>query len=228
MAAGILKFGRNIDTDSGDDIWDGSAPYPFPAAAATTTIKSGSADDAYGGTGATTVLVEGLDANYLPISQTVRMNGITAVTLDDEYLRVFRAKVVDSGSGDINAGDIQVLHTATVLAQISTGIGQTLMAIYTMPADIYGWLEKWRVTTPGTGTLLFQVKPFGKSWNTKDVLYTPTAIGGVVEHTWEDPTLRNCFDPKTDIRVRAELGANDLGIASSFNLKFSETTSPPK
>jgi len=93
----IHKFGRNTDSDTGDDIWDGSAAYPFPAAAATTTVASGDANDTSDGTGARTIDVMGLDANYASVTESVTMNGTSNVTLSTSFLRVFRAYVTTVG-----------------------------------------------------------------------------------------------------------------------------------
>jgi hypothetical protein len=52
----------------------------YAAAALQMTVSSSSASDTSAGTGARTVLITGLNANYAVISESVTMNGQTAVT----------------------------------------------------------------------------------------------------------------------------------------------------
>jgi hypothetical protein len=213
----MLKFGRNVDADTGDDVWDGSAAYPFPAAAAETTIVSDSADDAAAGTGARTVTVYGLDANYLEITETVTLNGLTPVTLTKQYLRLHRGFVATAGSGGVNAGNLQLKHSSIVITQISAGYGQTLMSIYTLPADVYGWLASWRGSSDGSVAvkLALQTRPYGGAWNTKDVLLfdaTGNSLAQIDFAIWQR------FAPKTDFRVRVITGGNGVDVAAQFDL----------
>lgn len=225
----VRKFGHNADCDSGDDIWDGSAPYPFPSAAATTTIVSDSAEDdpvkgdQSAGTGAYLVEVQGLDANYLELREQVTLNGIAAVTLQNQFLRAHRAIVLTGGTAGENAGNIQVKHGATVILQISAGMGQTLMTVYTLPANTWGWLCEWQVTKDGAGshTMALQVRPFGGMWNTKELaILNPTGTT-IFTHEWR-PWAR--FAPKTDFRVRAVSGANAVDVTASFAMLLNSSS----
>ena len=135
FAGTVRKFGYNADVDAGtEDIWIGGGSLNWPSAAAATNIISSSTDDdASPATGANTVTVEGLDANYQLVRETAEMNGQTQVALTTQFLRVFRAWVATAGTGLTNAGNIDVRHTTTILARIGTGDGQTLQAGYTVP-----------------------------------------------------------------------------------------------
>jgi len=143
----ISKFGRNPGVKSADyeSIWDGSNLYPWPTAAETLNVVSDDTDDSSSGTGARTVEIEGLDTNWAVITETVTMNGTTNVTTTNSFLRVYRARVVTAGSTGTNEGTITFTNTSSsnVIAQISvdnSGFGQTLMAIYTIPAGKSGYL----------------------------------------------------------------------------------------
>ena len=222
----IGKFGRNTDVDTGvglpEDIWDAGAAYAWPSAAATTTIVSSSTDDdgAPVGTGAHTVQVYGLDANYLKIDETVTLNGTSAVTLSNQYLRVFRAKVLTAGSGEVNAGNIQIKHGSTVLAQITTDYGQTLMAIYTVPADYTeAWLVKWYVSLTkkqtAAATVVIQMRAYGGAWQTKEVIGVSSTSG---DSQYEYPQWL-AVAPKTDIRLRViYISADNTDVSGRFVL----------
>jgi hypothetical protein len=220
----IEKFGRNtdVDTAAAEDIWDGGGVYAFPSAAAATTIVSSDGADDVGGTGALTVEVQGLDASNVLTTETVVMTGAVAVTLATEYKRVFRAKVVTAGSGEVNAGNIQIKHGATVLAQISIGMGQTLMAIYTVPAGFAGYLLGFYASmnrrTATTCDIFVQVREAGEAWNTKMVIGLNSAASSYLKHDYPVPIPRDGFAAGTDIRMRAEVGANDVDISAGFTM----------
>jgi hypothetical protein len=138
----ISKFGYNpsIGTTTFESIWEGSNAYPWQTVADQLEVLSSSANDTSAGTGARTVELQGLDSSWNLLSETVTMNGTTAVTTTGSFLRIFRARVVTAGSNLINAGDITIRDqdTSTTRAIITNSpgksMGQTLMAIYTVPA----------------------------------------------------------------------------------------------
>ena len=215
----VNKFGRNIDADTGDDVWDAGGAYPFPSAAAATTVESSSVADTLLGTGARTVEIQGLDANYEFISETAELDGTTPVTLANEYLRVYRAKVLTAGTGENNAGNIDIKHGATVLARISANYGQTLMAIYTTRAGHYGWINRWRAVADGNSAakIAIQTRNAGGAWQTKDVAILTTSSSTFdVEYQFFKKVPE-----KTDLRVRVLEGANNLDIVSQLDIKES-------
>lgn len=218
----VHKFGYNASiatADTPEDVWDGSLSYPWPSAAAVTTIVSDSADDDEGGTGAITVRVYGLDANYAEIDEVATLNGIGVVTLDNEYLRVFRAKVLTAGSGDVNAGNILVKQSTTVVTQITAGYGQTLMAIYTVPAGKTAYLSHWYATLGKAQTTIAEItldmREFDSAWQTKELISLSNSSGDFSLHYPEYRTV----SAKTDIRVRVRsVSANDTNVSSGFDL----------
>jgi len=138
----IQKFGRNDDISAGvtEDIWAGGGIRAYLTSAETMDVVSTSANDdgAPAGTGAQTLTIEGLDSDYLEVSDTITMNGVTAVTTTQSFLRVHRAYVVASGSNETNVGDITIDPTTSGAgsrqAAIAAGDGQTLISHYTVPA----------------------------------------------------------------------------------------------
>jgi len=213
--------GRNADADTGaaEDVWDVGGLYTFPAAAAETSIVSDSADDDAEGTGALTVEVFGLDANYLAISEVAALNGATPVVLTAEFLRVNRVKVLTAGSGETNAGNIQVLHGATVLAQVTASMGESKMAIYSVPAGYKaGWLSSLRVNLGRAVTsiaeLELQVRDFGGVWRVLEPVSVSNTVGLVIEYAaW----LR--LAPKTDVRLRCmSVSANNTVVNASVDI----------
>lgn len=133
----VAALGNNsgIDIGTPEDVWSSGGIYPFLSAASALEIISSSVNDTAAGTGARTVLINGLDGSYVEISETVTLNGTTPVALTKTYLRINNAFIMSAGSLEVNAGNIDIRSPAsTVRAQIPTGYGITRSSLYTVPA----------------------------------------------------------------------------------------------
>lgn len=220
----LHKFGRVLDVDTAttpEDVWDGGGVYPWPTSAIVPTIVSDDAADAAAGTGARTVTIEGLDADYMMISETATLDGATPVSFVLPFFRVYRAYVVTAGSGETNAGNLLIKHGATTIAQITAEIGQTLMAIYTTPADyskVWGIKNYAQVmkTTATVVELALQTKLEGGAWRTQEV----TTLRSASNSSWqyEFPCWRK-ITPKMDVRWRVlSVSANDTDVVAGFDM----------
>lgn len=145
----VYKFGHNEDAGtSPEDVWENGGTYPWQTAAQTLEAISTSANDAAAGTGIRTVRVFGLDANFNEIDETITMNGTNAsAATTQSFLRVFRAYGVTCGSGGEGAGTITIRVSGGGSAQAVLEyqgsvlhMGQTQMAIYTVPAGYRAYL----------------------------------------------------------------------------------------
>lgn len=137
----VTALGHNPDVDTAttpEDIWTGGGLYPWLAAATALEVVSDNAADAAAGTGARTARVDGLDANYAEVSQTVTLNGTTPVALATPLLRVNGALIMSAGSGKTNAGSLSVRDAGagTVRSIVPAGYGITRQSVFTVPA---GW-----------------------------------------------------------------------------------------
>ena len=232
----VQKFGRLPDIDAAqtnEDVWDGEGAYTFPAAATAMKISSSSTNDdgAPVGTGALTMRVYGLNAAWEEVIQDVTLNGQTGVTIPTSLIRVYRAYVLTAGTGGVNAGDIWIgtgdITTgvpAVKYAGIKTGMGQTLMAIYTVPAGpvTSAKLTRWYATV-GAGqaayaTVALQTREYGASWRSRRVC-------GIGEGGWMSDTLLYgiTVQPKCDIRVRVIVnGVNNSAIDAGFDVELND------
>jgi len=130
----IFKFGYNEEIqDVEETIWDVGGLYAYPSSAVTMTATSSS--------GATDenvqVTMQGVDASYNELSETVTLNASGTATTTGSFLRVNRAFVA---SGTASAGNITIANGGTTYAYVSTLHQQTLMAIWTVPAGYTGYL----------------------------------------------------------------------------------------
>jgi len=125
-------------------VWEnmGSTEYVFPGSALTMQLVSTGASDT------ASITINGLDANYAIISETLVLNGTTNVPTTKQYFRI-NSMVVSAGSATNPAGVVSLSNGGTVYAQINTAvyngttssIGQTQMSVFTVPAGytFYGY-----------------------------------------------------------------------------------------
>jgi hypothetical protein len=108
---------------SWETLWPEGGLANYPTSADTLTISSSSADDTSAGTGLRTVKIEGLDAKFNDISETITLNGQTGVTTANSYYRITFLVGQTAGSAGSNQGMVYI-GTGT----ITTG----------KPATVYG------------------------------------------------------------------------------------------
>lgn len=151
----ISVFGYNPDVDTAEEsIWPDGGTVPHPTVASVLKISSSSTDDTSAGTGARTVTIVGLDGSYNQVSESITLNGQTAVNTTNSYLYVNGFYVASTGSGGANAGNINAgtgVVTAGVPAVlydiIATGYNNRTTAHYCVPAGYTGYLTTGVITT---------------------------------------------------------------------------------
>ncbi len=144
----VNKFGRNGDIDTGtvpEDVWFGGGVYTgWSSAAQTVNVTSDSAQDAAGGTGCQVLHIEGLTGSGVEVQEDVTLTGAVAAVSTNSYLRLYRAYVRGCGTDETNAGEITIAQSTSgdVMAAIEAGVGQTQLALYTIPAGYRGVITK--------------------------------------------------------------------------------------
>lgn len=144
----INKFGFSPMIDQNmpfEEVWEGTGPYlGFNATdAEIIEVFSSSALDTAAGTGARILGLRGLDADFNEVVELIPLMGVTPQNSVNEYIRVFRARIMTAGSGGENVGQVTVrqsVTTANVFAQMLPGFNQTSNATYTVPAGKVGFL----------------------------------------------------------------------------------------
>jgi hypothetical protein len=227
----IYKFGQNsVVGNSVETIWQQGGLYSYPPSATTMTVSSSNTNDTSAGTGARTVLISGLDGDYNEISETITLNGQTAVTTTNSFLRVNRAIVLTAGSGEANAGIIYVgtgTVTTGVPANVYTtingdGTNQSLQAFWTVPANYNAYIYQTNISTgnssntPAVLKTLLVARPHGGVFNTKEVIVLTD--GNHLQNYSFPITLTE----KTDIEFRAESssGSVDFDVSASMSILY--------
>ena len=165
----VTIFGYNPDVDTTRvTVWPHTGIIPIPETASQFKVSSSSAADTAAGTGARSVYIAGLDANHNEISETVILNGQTAVLTVQSFMHLNEAYVATAGSGLSAAGDIYFGDgtvtagvPATVYDLIKFDYNTRTTAAYTVPAGYTAYVSQGMFsagqdggTTRVTGRLL--------------------------------------------------------------------------
>jgi hypothetical protein len=220
----LFKFGVNGDVGASlETVWAQGGTYVYPASATVMKISSSSADDASAGTGARTIAIFGLDANYNEISESVLLDGQTAVNTGNSYLRISRMYVTTAGSGATAAGTIYAGTgtvtsgvPATVYGMILLNANQTQMAFWTVPAGYTLYL---------TGAFYTSGNTNANAWTNFQLIQRP--LGGVFRQQSSSRVPGNgdfildlhtplAFTEKTDIEVRAVASTSPSNVSAEF------------
>jgi len=216
----VKKFGFNLSVTSQATIWDEGGLYVYPASATVMQAASTDVDDTALGTGARTIRIVGLDENWLDSYEDVALNGQTPVATTKQFIRVFRANVLSSGASGGSEGNIYIgtgTFTAGVpvnkYARITDGNNQTLMAIYSVPADKVAFISDYYSNSGKSGEVTVDsfVRSFGGVFQNKRKV-------SIFESTFYFPNRFPFYlEPKTDVEVRA---ASSVGtpISAGFDM----------
>jgi len=129
-------------------IWENATTYTFPTTATTLTCSSTSVTDV----SPAAFTINGLDANFNPLSETVTIASGNTVTTNS-YLRVNSLFLTKPGSGyNTNQGAISVKQGSNTLAQINTGVGKSQSAVYTVPNGYTFYLDYVEANTSNSYT----------------------------------------------------------------------------
>lgn len=216
----LFKYGRNPSVGITEEaIWDVGGAYSFLISAEKLSVYSSSTSDISGGAGAWSVLVIGLDSSFNEISETFILNGTTGVSSTNYFLRVYRAYVIQSGSTThttTNIGNITIQSktTSTILAQINATMGQTLMAVYTVPNG-YSFFLKNIVFNVGQGKqALFRIRT--RSANIENDSFRTKFVLDVYENTLaQNLSISQTAPEKTDIVISCQMSSTPEATASA-------------
>jgi hypothetical protein len=191
-------------------VWENATAYTYPVAA--TTMNLASSVNA-GADLTATILINGLDASYVPISETLTLNGTTNRVTTKSYLRI-NSMAVTSGA-PTGAITLKDLTNTTTYARITAAFGRTQMAIYTVPAGYTFYLSRINAYTSangnGTDFILYrnqQISPAGVTTYTQQAPFT--------QEYSSQRVMPRPFVEKTDIQLQAKSSS-----ATTYNVAIS-------
>jgi len=223
----ITVFGYNPDVDTSEEsVWPNGGTVPHPTAASVLKVSSTDAADASpSGTGARTVLITGLNGSFNEVSETIVLNGQTAVNTVNSYLYVNGLTVTSVGSGGANAGDINV-GTGTVTAgvpavlydMIAIGYNNRTTGHYCVPAGYTAFLVHGLFTAgqaSGSTSITGKLLVHSPDDNIVRVGAITTLNNGVVQYMFNYPTA---IPEKSCVGATAIGSANNNSVSSMFNI----------
>lgn len=212
----IIIFGYNPDLDTTEEsVWPDGGVVPHPTTESILKISSSSTNDAAAGTGARTVFLEGLDEDYNVVSETVTLDGQTAVNTINSYLYVNKFTVLTTGSGGANAG---IIYAGT--GNVTLGVPDL---IYDLMAAGYNNRTTGHFCVPAgyTGYMVEGLFSAGQASGT-------TAVTGFLKQHGPDGVLRVgavstvnnsaavfMFEPPYVIPEKNCVGASAIGAANN-------------
>lgn len=162
------------------------------------SIKSTSVNDASGGTGAQQVIINYLDTNFINYSETVTLNGTTAVNTVGTNIAFIENMVVASvGTDGGNDGTIN-LYTATagggsIWASIAVSDNQTFWAHHYVPSNVNCYITAINGSALVTvGQINMQHSGNPLSTNIPQLQIGPTLVhlaGGAEDHYFQTPLV---------------------------------------
>jgi hypothetical protein len=220
----LYKFGYNPDVNGDEEtVWAEGGDYPWLDSAVTMFVSSSSANDTSGGTGANTILIQGLDEDYNEIEETVALNGQTQIATQLSYLRVYRSYVTLAGSAGTSGGTIYIASSGatggvpdgTVYASLALG-NQTQIAAYTVPAGYTLYVDEINFTA----ALNIANKRVNASFHTRELgsnVFTTNFIN-VLQSSQLKQLFKypQPFAEKTDLECRVSTNTSNNPIAASF------------
>lgn len=211
------KFGAvpALSINTTGTVWDlNDTLYPWTALdtpAVVNVERTNVADEGH------VVTVQGLDSDYNFVEEEITISG--ADTLGTTlFRRVNRAFCTDGGA--TNTGNINIEAGAaggTVVARITAGKGQTLMAVYTVPAGYTAYITQGvaSVQSGGNATGDMMIRRFGQDTFRTGHSFEVTATGGSYFYPFSVPVA---VPEKSDIDIRARAAGNNSRITAAFDL----------
>ena len=220
----LYKFGYNPDVDTQEEtVWGNAGDYVWLDNAVTMFVSSTSANDTGTGTGARTILIQGLDEDYNEIEETITLSGQTQVATQLSYLRIYRSFVTLAGSNEGTSGVIYIgssgatggVPNTTVYASISIG-NQTQIAAYTVPAGYTLYIDEINFTAAVSQAQKLVHCKFNSRTHGSNVFRTRFVQVLQSNQLIQSFKYPQGFAEKTDLECRVSTDTSNTAIGASF------------
>jgi len=203
-----------------------SGTLSYITTAETMDIVSASVNDVVTtGSGAQSVRIWGVGANWVNQTEDINLNGTTTVTTTKTWIGINRISVTLAGSGKKNAGKITVTGnttTGTTFATVPADQGTTQQCIFYVPAG-YQFLAEWiyfsaRKTSGGSKP---ELDYFGYVYsgisNAEYEIYRDTIDIGVQQHIDVAPPTPFIIGEQSILWFEAESDTNNTSVKGRFS-----------
>jgi hypothetical protein len=195
----VGQFGYNTAVSTSfETVWGVGATPVYPSTATGCTVTSSDTVSDNDGT----VLVTGLDANYVQQTAIATIGG-GATT--ETFIRVFSIRMITATTGNANVGTLTATVDSQTVATVNPTYGSSLSAIYTIPANKRGYIVQASIGSSKQKEI--EAKIMTKQISNGNVFNTVgflTTFGVPVFETFPIPFM---IEEKTDIELRAKADA---------------------
>lgn len=201
-AINLFGFNRTIETTYETVMNDGGGLYSFPGSALTMSAVSSSGSDTM------QLYIEGLDASYAPINDTITLTGTDAVTTNVDFFRINDARIL-SGS---NVGNITISNGGTTYAYIEAGAGVHQALVYTTQAGVSLYVAQVDFTSGTINSNKYMIARARMiSGGTTIVFFESSFVTSQLSYDMQVPFR---IPEKTDFTLEAKSssGSNELSI----------------
>ena len=206
---------RSVPNNTEASCWNIGGLYPWSAwdaGAGTLSLVSDNAADT-----AITILLDGLDANYVQQTEVVTLNGTSPVVSTKQFLRLNSATNI---GGKAIVGTVNISIRGTTIGRIEASKQATSMAVYTVPAG-HTAFSVW-ADFAVLGTASAEIKAY---WRFHNGVFVGIYSSFVTGNTYQAmPPLPGRIPEKTDIDNRVANGTNNLQASSNQQLLLIENT----
>jgi hypothetical protein len=187
-------------------VWENASGYTYPTEATLMNLVSNAVGDT-----TQTVLIQGLDANFVAISETVALNGTTPVSTTKLYFRI-NNMLVSTGNptGQITLKDPT---NTTTYAQINASIGRTQAAIYTVPAGYTFYLSRIDAYTSENGSSAAFITYRNQAINNVTGARSVSQQAPFTNTYHAQRVMPRPFTEKTDIQLQAKASTGTAGVS---------------
>jgi hypothetical protein len=208
------KFGAvpAMSINTSGTVWDvNNTVYPWSAwdTAGTVLVSAVNASD-----NGKLLVIQGLDANYIFQEETIVLSSAVSVAGTKTFKRLNRGFIAD---GSTNVGDVTVTKDNTTVLRITATKGQTLMAVYTIPANKTGYLMQGvcSIQKGGDATGNMFIRYANQSSFRIGHSFEVQGEGGAYNYVFSVPIP---LPEKSDIDVRASVRSNNSRVTAAFDI----------
>ncbi len=227
----INKFGTNAAiATTFEDIWGpGGVHVPLPAPTTLEVASDDAEDTMTTGTGAWSVIIQGLGEDGHDVQEIVELAGLTPVLTTTIFRAVNRVIVHESGTDNVNAGVIYIADDSTTwssgvpvtAASIQVGIpagkSQSQICRYTIPWNKTGYISQGYALSASNQTVVVEFVGRDPITGTQRVLFTGTLLDNSYV-TEPSPMVRLPSGSTAYIRAAALAGAGRVSAGFSVIL----------
>jgi len=222
-ASFIHKFGAvpSLSINTTGTVWDvGDTVYPWSAFDTPGVLVAAQANASDNGK---VVRVLGLDENWVEISEDFTLSSAAAVTGTKTFKRVYRAYIL---TGANNVGQVNFSRGGTTILRITAGLGQTLMAVYTVPDGYTAYIHRGSCSAQAgadaTGYMYVRYNAVGTAFRVGHT-FEVGGDGGFYDYTFAYPVA---IPEHSDIDVRLTTRSNNGRFTAAFDILLIKDDTP--